>query len=256
MRLAGKSAVITGATSGLGLATLQAMTREGASVIAVGRDRERGQRAVDAVVADGGKALFHQGDVTVEADIRAMIDRCRSEFGRIDIMHNNAAYLVTAAIHETTNEQWSASLAANLTSVFWGTKHAVLAMREQGHGGSIVNTASVAGFTATGDTAGYVATKSGVLGLTRDTAIAYAAEGIRCNAVCPGDFDSPMLEHFFETATNPAAARDSMEQLYPTRRILSPADVAAVIVFLASEESRGMTGTSMVVDDGLTAKTY
>lgn len=256
MRLTGKTGVITGATSGLGLATLEAMTREGASIVAVGRDPERGNRAVQEVNDRGGRAVFHQGDVTVEDDVRGMVDRCRSEFGRIDIMHNNAAFLVSAAIHETTNEQWSASIATNLTSVFWGTKYAVLAMREQGHGGSVINTASVAGFTATGDTASYVATKSGVMGLTRDTAIAYAAEGIRCNAVCPGDFESPMLEHFFETATNPAAARDAMERLYPTNRILSPADVAAAIVFLASDEARGMTGTSLVVDDGLTAKTY
>jgi NAD(P)-dependent dehydrogenase (short-subunit alcohol dehydrogenase family) len=256
MRLTGKAGVITGATSGLGLATLEAMTREGASIVAVGRDLERGNRAVQAINDRGGRAIFHQGDVTIEGDIREMIARCRSEYGRIDIMHNNAAYLVSAAIHETTNDQWTASLAANLTSVFWGTKYAVLAMREEAHGGSIINTASVAGFTATGDTACYVATKSGVIGLTRDTAIAYAAEGIRCNAVCPGDFESPMLEHFFDTATNPAAARDAMEKLYPTHRILAPADVAAAIVFLASDEARGMTGTSMIVDDGLTAKTY
>ena len=255
-RLAGKAGVITGATSGLGLATLRAMTAEGAAIVAVGRNTNRGQEIVEAIREEGRQAVFFTGDVSCEADIIAAIALCRKTFGSIDIMHNNAAYFTTADLHETTNEQWDKSLTTNLSSVFWGSKHAVLAMREQGRGGSIINTASVASFTATADTLAYVATKSGVMGLTRATALAYAAEGIRCNAVCPGDFESSILEQFFAAAPDPASARASIAATYPTKRILSPEDVARAVLYLASDDSGGVTGTSIVVDDGLLAKTY
>ncbi|MBO9378856.1 SDR family oxidoreductase [Sphingomonas histidinilytica] len=255
-RLSGKAGVITGATSGLGLATLRAMTSEGAAIVAVGRNADRGQEIAEALQAEGRRAAFFTGDVSREADIVAAIDLCRKTFGSIDIMHNNAAFFTTAELHETTNEQWDKSLSTNLSSVFWGSKHAVLAMREQGRGGSIINTASVATFTATADTLAYVATKTGVMGLTRATALAYAAEGIRCNAVCPGDFESPILEQFFAAAPDPESARESIAATYPTKRILSPDDVARVVLYLASDDSNGVTGTSIVVDDGLLAKTY
>ena len=255
-RLFGKAGVITGATSGLGLAALRAMTDEGASIVAVGRDAARGQAMVDEIGERGGSASFYQGDVGIEDDIVGAIDACRTKFGRFDIMHNNAGFLVTREVHETTNEQWNASIATNLTAVFWGCKHAVLALREEGHGGSIINTGSTASFTATADTASYVATKTGVLGITRATALAYAAEGIRCNAVCPGDFESPMLEAFFAASDDPAAARREIESLYPTNRILKPEDVANAVVFLASDDAHAINGTTLVVDDAILAKTY
>lgn len=255
-RLSGKAGVITGATSGLGLAVLRAMTGEGASIVAVGRDASRGQLIVDEIVEHGGSASFYRGDVGVEADIAGAIDACRTTFGRFDIMHNNAGYLVTRELHETTNEEWNASVSTNLTAVFWGCKHAVLAMRDQGHGGAIINTGSTASFTATADTASYVATKTGVIGITRATALAYAAEGIRCNAVCPGDFESPMLEAFFAASEDPEAARREIASLYPTNRILKPEDVANAVVFLASDEAHAVNGTTLVVDDAILAKTY
>ena len=255
-RLTGKAGVITGATSGLGLATLRALTSEGAAIVAVGRNADRGHEIIEAMRKEGRQAVFLTGDVSCEADIIAAIDLCQETFGSIDIMHNNAAYFTTADLHETTNEQWEKSLKTNLSSVFWGSKHAVLAMREQGRGGSIINTASVASFSATADTLAYVATKSGVMGLTRSTALAYAQDRIRCNAVCPGDFESAILEQFFAAAPDPAAARASIAATYPTKRILSPDDVARAVLYLASDDSNGVTGTSIVVDDGLLAKTY
>jgi len=238
------------------LAVAQAMSAEGAAVVVVGRNADRGYEIVESIAASGRSALFVRGDVTVEADIVRAIEVCRTEFGSLDIMHNNAAFLVTAEVHETTSEDWDRSLLTNLSSVFWGCKHAVLAMREQGHGGSIINTASVAAFTSTADTAAYTATKSGVMGLTRSVALAYAAEGIRCNALCPGDFESPMLDAFLATQSDPDTARRDFEAVYPTKRILKPGDVANAAVFLASDEAVGVNGTSLVVDDGLLAKTY
>ena len=232
------------------------MSAEGAAVVAVGRNADRGYEIVEAIAAAGNTAVFVRGDVAVEADIVTAIEVCRTEFGSLDIMHNNAAFFVTAELHETSNDDWDRSLRTNLSSVFWGCKHAVLAMRQQGHGGSIINTASVAAFTSTADTAAYTATKSGVMGLSRSVALAYAAEGIRCNALCPGDFQSPMFDAFLTGQSDPDTARKEFEALYPTKRILKPADVANAVVFLASDEAIGVTGTSLVVDDGLLAKTY
>lgn len=255
-RLEGKAGVITGAASGLGLAVLRAMLNEGASIVAVGRDAARGQEVVKRLRDQRGAVVFQQGDVTREEDIVAAIERCRAEFGTIDIMHNNAGYLVTKELHETTNDEWATSVATNLSSVFWGSKHAVLAMREEGHGGAIINTASTGSFTATADTASYVATKSGLLGLTRATALAYASDGIRCNALCPGSFESPMQLNFLANAPDPVAARQRFLDLNPAGRILKPEDVAGAAVFLASDEARAINGTSLVIDDGTLAKAH
>lgn len=254
-QLDGKAGVIVGATSGLGLAVLRAMTREGAAIIAVGRNEERGAAAVAEVRREGGQAEFFRGDVTREADIKGAIGRSVEVFGRLDIMHNNAGILVMRELHETSNEEWQQTLAVNLTGVFWGCKHAVLAMRASG-GGSIINTASVAAFTATADTAAYVATKTAVLGLTRATALAYAGDGIRCNALCPGDFDSPMLENYLSGAAEPDRERRTLEETYPAGRILASSEVASVAVFLASDAAIGINGTSVVVDHALLTKTY
>ncbi|WP_329231948.1 MULTISPECIES: SDR family NAD(P)-dependent oxidoreductase [Streptomyces] len=255
-RLEGKAGVITGATSGLGLAVLRAMTREGAAMVAVGRNADRGREIEKEIRDAGGTVVFHAGDVTNESDIEGAITTCREAFGRFDIMHNNAGYLVMREPHEISNEEWQASVAMNLTAVLWGCKHAVLAMKAEGHGGAIINTASTASFTATPDTVAYVATKTGVLGITRSTALAYADLGIRCNALCPGDFESPMLQDFFDGSPDPVVARREMENLYPTKRILKPEDVAGAAVFLASDEAHGVNGTTLVVDDAILAKTY
>lgn len=254
-QLDGKAGVIVGATSGLGLAVLRAMAREGAAIVAVGRDRARGQAAVASVLDEGGIAEFYAGDVSQEQDVAGAVDRCVKTFGRLDIMHNNAGTLATHELHETTNAEWEQSLATNLTAVFWGCKHAVLAMRGNG-GGSIINTASVAAFTATADTPAYVAAKTGVLGLTRATALAYAKDGIRCNALCPGDFESPMLDDYLRRTGDPDHERALMDATYPSGRILKPEEIAAVAVFLASDAATGINGAPMIVDHALLAKTY
>jgi NAD(P)-dependent dehydrogenase (short-subunit alcohol dehydrogenase family) len=254
-QLAGKAGVIVGATSGLGLATLRAMTRAGASIVAVGRDVGRGEAVVAEVVAAGARACFLAADVTDEEAIRGAIALCEQEYGRLEIMHNNAGVLLMGALHETSNADWQRTLAINLTGVFWGCKHAVLAMRGRG-GGSIINTASVAAFTATGETLAYATSKAAVIGLTRETALAYAADGIRCNAVCPGDFESPMLDDYFAAEPDPSEARSQMEAIYPTGTIPTAAQVADAVVYLASDAAAAVNGTSLVVDHGLIAKTY
>jgi NAD(P)-dependent dehydrogenase (short-subunit alcohol dehydrogenase family) len=256
MRCAGKAGVVTGASRGLGRETLLGLCREGASVVALARDAEAGQSAAEEAAGLGGSAVFVQGDVRREEDVVSAIARCRTEFGSLDFMVNNAGILGEGRLHETTNEQWDNLVATHLTGAFWGCKHAVNAMRENGRGGSIVNIGSILSFTGDGYLAAYTAMKTGVLGLTKAIAIDYALDGIRCNCVCPGDMETPMIEQYFDGTDDPVAARAEMEAAYPGKRIADPREVAAGVVFLVSDESSFVNGTPILVDGGLTAKTY
>lgn len=255
-RCAGKAGVVTGASRGLGREVLLALCLEGASVVAVARDAEAGRRAAEEATAAGGRAVFLTGDVRREEDVSGAIEHCNTELGGLDFVVNNAGILGEGRLHETTNEQWDDLVATHLTGTFWGCKHAVNAMRESGHGGSIVNIGSILSFTGDGYLAAYTAMKSGVLGLTKAIAIDYAPEGVRCNCVCPGDMETPMIEQYFEGTDDPDAARTEMEGAYPGKRIAHPSEVAAAVVFLVSDESSFVNGAPILVDGGLTAKTY
>ena len=256
MRLAGKSGVVTGTSRGLGREILLAAAAEGASVVAVARNAEAGEAAVEEVRAAGGDAVFLQGDVRNEQDVVAAIERCVAEYGSLDFLVNNAGILGEGRLHETTNELWDDLVATHLTGTFWGCKHAIAAMRESARGGAIVNIGSILSFTGDGYLAAYTAMKSGVLGLTKAIAIDYALDGIRCNCVCPGDMETPMIEQYFDGTEDAAAARDEMEQAYPGKRIADPREVATAVIYLLSDEASFVNGTPILVDGGLTAKTY
>jgi NAD(P)-dependent dehydrogenase (short-subunit alcohol dehydrogenase family) len=256
MRCADKAGVVTGTSRGLGREILLALAREGASVVGVARDAGGGNEAVAEASQAGARAVFQQGDVRREEDVVAGIQRCRSEFGRLDFIVNNAGILGEGRLHETSNEEWDNLVATHLTGTFWGCKHAVNAMRESGRGGSIVNLGSILSFTGDGYLAAYTAMKSGVLGLTKAIAIDYALDDIRCNCICPGDMETPMIQQYFDGTEDPVAARAEMEAAYPGKRIAHPREVAAAVVFLVSDESSFVNGTPILVDGGLTAKTY
>ena len=256
MRLAGKAGVVTGTSRGLGREILLLATAEGARVVALARNAEAGQRAADESRSAGGEAVFVRGDVRREEDVVAAIERCLAEYGALDFVVNNAGILGEGRLHETTNELWHDLVATHLTGTFWGCKHAIAAMRRTGHGGSIVNIGSILSFTGDGYLAAYTAMKSGVLGLTKAIAIDYALDGIRCNCVCPGDMETPMIEQYFDGTADAAAARAEMEAAYPGRRIAHPREVATAVVYLVSDESSFVNGAPILVDGGLTAKTY
>jgi NAD(P)-dependent dehydrogenase (short-subunit alcohol dehydrogenase family) len=256
MRCAGKAGVVTGTSRGLGREVLIALCREGASVVGVSRDEEAGRRGVEEAAAAGGRAVFQQGDVRREEDVVTALERCRAEFGALDFVVNNAGILGEGRLHETTNAQWDDLVATHLTATFWGCKHAINVMRESGRGGSIVNLGSILSFTGDGYLAAYTAMKSGVLGLTKAIAIDYALDGIRCNCICPGDMETPMIQQYFDGTEDPEAARAEMEAAYPGKRIAHPREVAAAVVFLVSDEASFVNGTPILVDGGLTAKTY
>jgi NAD(P)-dependent dehydrogenase (short-subunit alcohol dehydrogenase family) len=256
MRCAGTSGVVTGTSRGLGKEILLALCAEGANVVGMARDAAAGSRAAEEASAGEGRAVFIQGDVRNEEDIVAAIARCKEEFGALDFFVNNAGILGEGRLHETTNEQWDDLMATHMTGTFWGCKHALETMRADGTPGSIVNLGSILSFTGDGYLAAYTAMKSGVLGLTKAIAIDYARDGIRCNCVCPGDMETPMIEQYFDGTDDPVAAREEMESAYPGKRIAHPREVAMAVVFLVSDESSFVNGTPILVDGGLTAKTY
>lgn len=256
MRLEGKAGVVTGTSKGLGRETLRALCAEGARIVALSRDANLGQAGVDEVTAAGGTAVFQGGDVTREGDIVRAIERCLSEYGSLDLIVSNAGVLGEGRLHETTNEQWDELVAVHLTHTFWCCKHAVAAMRASGKGGSIVTVGSILSFTGDGYLAAYTAMKAGILGLTKAIAVDYAADRIRCNCVCPGDMETPMIAQYFAGTADATAARAEMEAAYPGKRIADPAEVARAIVFLCSDESSFVSGAPLLVDGALTAKAY
>ena len=254
-RLAGKAGVVTGAAAGLGRAVLRAVCAEGAQIVALDRDASALADAVTEVDAAGGQAIAYEGDVTNEADFVGAIERCIDEFGTFNVLDNNAGIALERRLHDTSESDWDSIISVNLKGAFFGCKHGVIAMRERG-GGSIVNTGSIVSLVGDPNLPAYATTKTGLLGLTRVVAVDYAEDRIRCNAICPGDMLTPMIERTWELADDPAAARREMEAAYPVKRIADPAEVAAAVVFLFSDESSFMTGAQLVVDGGLTVKCY
>jgi meso-butanediol dehydrogenase / (S,S)-butanediol dehydrogenase / diacetyl reductase len=249
-RFDGRVALVTGGASGLGRAIVARLVSEGAQVVSLDRDAERGA----AVAAELG-AEFRPGDVTREADIVAAVEYAVSLTGRLDILCNNAGMQLIAPLHETTNEQWDLVHAVNVRSTFWGCKHALKPMREA-RSGAIVNTASISSFMGDPLLPAYTATKHAILGLTRSVGVHYAAEGIRCNCVCPGDMNTPMIEDYFAAQGDPRAARAEVEAAYPVGRIADPEEVAAAVAFLASDDASFINATEIVVDAGVTVKPY
>src|SRR5690348_1478360 len=247
--LEGRCAVVTGVGSGLGQAIAREFAGEGALVVGCDVNDAAGEATMDGI------GTYLHADVSREAEVEALIAAAVERHGRLDVMVNNAAVQIEQELAETTEEQLDRILATNLKGVFFGCKHAVRAMRGSG-GGAIVNIASILGLVGDGILAAYCAAKGGVLGITRATAVQYGAEGIRCNAICPGDIDTPLVQAYFNTSADPEALRRQVAGEYPLGRIAQPREIARAVVFLASGDSSFMTGEAMVVDGGLLATCY
>jgi NAD(P)-dependent dehydrogenase (short-subunit alcohol dehydrogenase family) len=198
---------------------------------------------------------YVHADVSRESDVAALLAAALERHGRVDVMVNNAAIQIEEELAETSEEQLDRVLGTNLKGVFFGCKHAVLTMRPAG-GGVIVNVASILALVGDGILAAYCAAKGGVLGITRATAVQYGSAGIRCNAICPGDIDTPLVQAYFDTADDPAALRAEVSAEYPLGRIAQPREIARAVVFLASDDASFMSGQPLVVDGGLLATCY
>lgn len=250
MRLQGKVAVITGAASGMGLAMANLFTAEGASVVAADWNAQRLDEAVASIKAKGGTIVGSQGNIADQATAEGLIDLAVSTYGRLDVLCNNAGIMdYMQGIGELSDDIWRRVLSVNLEGPMFTTRKAVQYMLAHG-GGSIVNTASTAGLHGGAAGVAYTVSKHGVVGLTRSTAWMYAKRGIRCNAICPGATKTNIAETMPADRMDPTGSQRAQEFSALVPAYLEPEDIAAVALFLASDEARHINGAIIPADGG------
>jgi NAD(P)-dependent dehydrogenase (short-subunit alcohol dehydrogenase family) len=256
MRLQNKTALITGGTSGIGAAAVQRFAAEGARVAFTGRRREAGAALAQAITQTGGSAVYLYADHRSPADCERVVAEVLAAFGRLDILFNNAGVVPAGTAEQTSEDEWADTFALNVTAVWRMSRLVLPAMRAQG-GGVIINNASDWGLVAGREAVAYCASKGAVVQLTRAMALDHAREGLRINAVCPGDT-------FVERWRAEGYARNALAQpddallaelgaALPIGRVGRAAEIASAVLFLASDDSAFMTGATLVVDGGNTA---
>jgi NAD(P)-dependent dehydrogenase (short-subunit alcohol dehydrogenase family) len=256
-RLAGKTAIITGATSGIGRATALVFAEEGASLVLTGRRAELGRALEQELVGKGTRCIYIEADHTRFADCQRVVESTLKEFGRIDILFNNAGIVTSGTAETTTDEVWDQTMAVNVTAVWHMSKLVIPQMKKQG-GGVIVNNGSDWSVVAGQDAFPYITSKGAVGLMTKAMAMDHARENIRVNAVCPGDtiVERWLEEGYFEGSgpvTMAEALKESAEHI-PLGRYGRPEEIARAVLFLASDESSFITGHLLLVDGGSTAQ--
>lgn len=253
MRLAGKTALITGAAHGIGRGIAQRFAAEGAAVGVFDIDPDGCRRVEAELQAADRQAMGLPGDVTRTQDVQHAVERLTSMAGPPTVLVHNAAIMPTGTIVETSEADWDRVFAVNVKGAFLTARSVIPAMR-QARGGSIILMASITGVNGLPGLAAYSATKGALIALARAMAIDHALEGIRVNSVAPGTIDSPMLHEFVAAQADPAATRAAFDAIHPIGRVGTIQEVAALCLFLASDESSFVTGANYAVDGGLSVK--
>ena len=255
--LKGKTALVTGSTSGIGLGIAQALARQGANIVLNGFGDVDGPKA--QVEAHGVKVGYHGADMSKPADIEAMMTYAAAEFGRVDILVNNAGIQHVARIENFPVERWDAVIAINLSSAFHATRLALPAMREA-NWGRIINVASVHGLVASAEKSAYVAAKHGIVGLTKVTALENATTGVTCNAICPGWVLTPLVQKQVDAKaaalgiSNEEAKKVLLGEKEPSMQFTTPEELGELAVFFCSPAGNNVRGVAWNMDGGWTAQ--
>lgn len=252
-KLTGKTAIITGAASGIGKATARLLSTEGANIALIDRNADKGQKVKNEIRANGGKAVFLETDISISSSVRNMVNEVEKTYGRIDILFNNAGIDPRAGlIHEIEESVWDEVIGINLRGAFLCTKFCVPLMIRSG-GGSIVNNSSLLSGLVLPGAAAYCTTKAGLIGLTRASAIDLVKYNIRVNAIRPGSIDTPLMWSGVEDK-DLDTIRKLAEEAEPIGRLGLPEEVAMAVLFLVSDQSSFITGADLAVDGGLGAR--
>ena len=249
MCLREKVMMITGGGTGIGQATALRCAREGAKILMMDISEEGVRETEQMLLEEGAGHLCVQGDVTQDRDWKRAFHLVTERYGRLDVLFNNAGTNLVKAITETTEEEWGRIIDLNLKGTFLGVKNALPVMVRD-HGGAIINHASALGLVSFPNTPVYAASKGGVIALTRQLAVDYAKDNIRVNCVCTGPTLTPRLRRYAETGLMPS---ETILKDIPMGRYAQPEEIAAAVLFLASDEASYITGTALVIDGGLTA---
>ena len=252
MDLPGKTALVTGGTSGIGAATARVLAEAGANVVVAGRNEGAARELCHEISGEDRQAIYVLGDVVDPEFAVAAVSDSESRFGGLHVLVNAAGAIARGTVEETSDDEWNRMLSVNVTGTFFMSRAAIPALRRSG-GGSIVNLGSTVGLVGCPNLAAYCASKGAVVNLTRAMALDHAHENIRVNAVCPGAVDTPMLVSGRGDAV-PDQVRKANRTSIPQGWLPGPIEIANAIAFLASDLSKHVTGTALPVDGGFTAK--
>ena len=250
-RFNGKVVLVTGAASGIGKANALLFSKEGAKVIVADKESDKGYETVQTIRSSGRESMFFEVDVSKAKEVKGLISEIVTVYGRLDCAHNNAGIAgIASSTHNCTEENWDRTINVNLKGVWLCMKYEISQMLKQSYG-SIVNTSSVAGLVGLKGWPAYVASKHGVIGLTKAASLEYAKRGIRINAVCPNIVQTPMAKVF---TRNDSQIELEMIRMTPIGRMAKPEEVAEAVAWLSSDDASYVTGHAMIVDGGMTAQ--
>jgi NAD(P)-dependent dehydrogenase (short-subunit alcohol dehydrogenase family) len=250
-RLKGKTAIITGAARGIGAVSAQLFAREGAAVALWDVNEALGRQLADRINAEGGRAAFSRVDVTLDADITQAAQATVEQLGLPNVLFNNAGIAIVGGVEEISEAEWDRQYAVNVKSIYLVSRRVIPLIRQAG-GGSIINMGSESAFVGFPMHPAYTSSKAAVVHLTRSMAVRYASENIRVNSLCPGTISTELYQEFLSKQPDPEAVNGEIKRMHPLG-IGQPEDIAWAAVYLASDESKYMTGTPLLVDGGITS---